>query len=393
MGAWKEGPFDNDTAHDWLWELQECSDATFLIKTLEQAYESEILDSPECEQIVAAATLVNAASFEKLSNIPKAAKDWIRKRGFVPDRALVDVSITALAMVLKNSELLNLYRESRREKPWRNATEKTLQSLQSIDINEVPARKPKGESIPRALYKLVAREDLYSNPEIRKRIKLRLQKMQNPDLATKETEDLAPVALLAKHGLYEEVLLLLEKGANINHVPDILTYACGTDSLELVELIVESGVEITQEYTLVTSPDVLVMSPGLMNAAAAGTADIVDAMVSAGADLFQVDNNGEGVLHYAARNNNHRVIQHLLELGVDVNLRNNTTHETPAHFCLKHFESLKLLLDYGADPNIQDRWEGTLLDRALIRETDDETVELLRKYGARKTKDWIEDDR
>lgn len=393
MGAWSDGPFDNDTACDWLWELQECSDATFLIKTLEQANESEILDSPECEQIVAAATLVNAASFEKLINIPREAKDWIRKRGFVPDRALVDASIAALAMVLKDSELLSLYRESNREKPWRKATERTLESLESIDINEVPARKPKSEPIPRALYKLVAREDLYSNPEIRKMIKLRLEKMQNPDLATKETEGLAPVALLAKYGLYEEVLLLVEKGANINDIPDILTYACGTDSVELVELILESGVEITQEYTLVTSPDLLVMSPGLMNAAAAGTADTVDAMVSAGADLFQVDNNGEGLLHYAACNNNHRVLQHLLDLGVDVNLRKNTTNETPAHFCLRNFKSLKLLLEYGADPNIQDRWEGTLLDRALIRKSDDQTVKLLRKYGAQKTKDWIEDDR
>jgi ankyrin repeat protein len=80
-------------------------------------------------------------------------------------------------------------------------------------------------------------------------------------------------------------------------------------------------------------------------------------------------------------------------LGVDVNVRKNTTNETPAHFCLNNFESLKLLLENGADPNIQDRWEGTLLDRALIRKSDDGTVELLRKYGARKTKDWIADDR
>ena len=393
MSTWKEGPFDNDMACDWLWELQESGDATFLFKTLQQACESEILDSPECEQIVAAATLVNAACFEKLSNIPKEAKDWIRKRGFVPDRALIDVSISSLATVLRESELLNLYQESNREKPWRKATEKILVSLQSIDIKSVPSRKLKNDPMPRVLYKLVAREDLFSNPEVRKRIKLRLEKIPNPDLAIRETDGLAPVALLAKYGLYEEVLFLVERGANIKDVPDILTHACGTDSLELVELILQSGVEITQEYELVTTPEILVMSPGLMKTAAAGTADIIDALLSAGADLFQVDNNGEGLLHYAANNNNYRVLQHLLDLGVDVNVRKNTTNETPAHFCLNNFESLKLLLENGADPNIQDRWEGTLLDRALIRKSDDGTVELLRKYGARKTKDWIADDR
>mgnify|MGYP000496750616 CR=1 FL=1 len=393
MGTWGEKPYENDSAYDWVNELEGSKDEAFLYETLKKGKSSKILDSPECEEIVAAAALVNSASLEKLKGIPKEAKDWIKKIGFVPNKGLIDISIKSLSVVIEGSELLNLYRESKRDKQWIKCTKPILESLESIDTQLLPERKPKPVSIPRVLYKLVQREDLFSNPEIRKRIKSRLNKLENIDQAISETDNLPPVAFLAKYGLLEEVLFLVDNGAKLKEIPDLLTYACGADRLELVQLILDSGAAITKRYTFVSTPEVLEISPGLMNAATAGTSEIIDALVSAGADLFQVDNNGEGLLHYATRYGNHRVIQHLLDLGLDINLVKNGSNETPAHFCLKEYDSLKLLLENGADPNMEDKWEGTLLDVALIHNASDETIELLRAYGAKKTKDWIEDDR
>ncbi len=389
MGAWGEKPYENDSAYDWISELEDSKDDAFLYDTLIKGTSSEILDSPECEEIVAAAALVNSASFEKLKGVPKEAKDWIKKTGFVPNKKLIDIAIKSLAVVLEDSELLNLYQESKRDKQWIKQTKLILESLALIDVQLLPDRKPRPVPMPRVLNKLVVRKDLFSNPEIRERIKSRLNKLENIDQAINETDNLPPVALLAKSGLFEEVLLLVDKGAKLKEVPDLLTYACGTDSLELVQLVLDSGAAITKCYTLVSTPDVFEISPGLMNAAKAGTPEIIDALVSAGADIFQVDNNGEGVLHYATRYSNHRVIQHLLDLGVDVNLMKHGSNETPAHFSLKNYDSLKLLLENGANPNMEDKWEGTLLDVALIRNASDETIYLLKKYGANKTKDWI----
>ncbi|OUS24806.1 hypothetical protein A9Q99_23735 [Gammaproteobacteria bacterium 45_16_T64] len=99
MGAWGEKPYENDSAYDWLNELGSSKDSQFLLSTLRKGIGAEILDSTECEEIMAAAAIVNAASFEKLKGIPKEAKDWIKKIAFVPNKDSIDLTITSLSGV------------------------------------------------------------------------------------------------------------------------------------------------------------------------------------------------------------------------------------------------------------------------------------------------------
>ncbi|OUS24804.1 hypothetical protein A9Q99_23720 [Gammaproteobacteria bacterium 45_16_T64] len=212
--------------------------------------------------------------------------------------------------------------------------------------------------------------------------------------------------------MFDEVVLLLQRGAQLEDLSRLLNLAAGATSVELVELILDAGAQINHEYTIDEKSGFLAIDgrdldeivdevnlvtiefcPALMVAAMKGEVDVIRLLLSRGANIFQTDNNGEGLLHYAARGKNIKVVEHLISCGLDVNLQKKNSNEIPAHLCLKDHELLKLFLDNGADPNMEDKWEGTLLDRAYICRASDKTVELLKNYGAKKTKDWIEDDR
>ena len=60
MGAWRMGAFDNDTACDWAYELEESSDLSVLDNTFEKVISvgSDYLEAPDAEEAIAAAEVV-----------------------------------------------------------------------------------------------------------------------------------------------------------------------------------------------------------------------------------------------------------------------------------------------------------------------------------------------
>ena len=60
-GAWDTGPFDNDDALDWVWELSESNDLAVIEATLESAANSSgYLEAPTASMAIAAAEVVAA---------------------------------------------------------------------------------------------------------------------------------------------------------------------------------------------------------------------------------------------------------------------------------------------------------------------------------------------
>lgn len=54
----------------------------------------------------------------------------------------------------------------------------------------------------------------------------------------------------------------------------------------------------------------------LMKAARYGFADIVQELISAGADIWQRDRDGRTALWYAAESNSYETVQHLIQTGL-----------------------------------------------------------------------------
>jgi len=138
MGAWGTGPFDNDDASDWLYELQESSDESAIVIALEAvAGTGGYLEAPECSTALAAAEIAAALQGTPLDGLPDEAKSWIdenRLRLNVP--GLIPLSIVAVERIRTNSELKELWEESGDADQWHS------------ELANLTLRLQKGETSP-----------------------------------------------------------------------------------------------------------------------------------------------------------------------------------------------------------------------------------------------------
>jgi ankyrin repeat protein len=117
----------------------------------------------------------------------------------------------------------------------------------------------------------------------------------------------------------------------------------------------------------------------LHKAAAQGNKDVVELLLSHGADVNAKDNKlGYTPLHWAVRADNKDVAELLLSHGADVNAKNKHG-ETPLHKA-DNKDVVELLLSHGADVNAKSNQNYTPLSRALAWNYKD-IIDLLRQHG------------
>lgn len=213
MGTWSVKPFDNDSALDWLSELEN-SASYFLSYPMQKVLESETPFSSDSEEAIASAAIVIAAANESIKSIPKEAKKWILEYGFVPERYHLINAADALNKISTNSELLDLWCEAGDGERFRAVINGMLLQLESIDLANLPKREPKPRPIPRSLAKLVEHPDLLTNPVIRKRINSKLKNISDFSNGSEDTEWETPLCLMIRSGLTDEAHYLLDNGVD-----------------------------------------------------------------------------------------------------------------------------------------------------------------------------------
>lgn len=127
MGAWGEGPFDNDDAVDWADEFEGADEATgmqLLADALDVGEAGDYLQSPEGSTAVAAAEVVSwTIDPEAISDSPysEAPAAWVRTANPTSNASLIAVALAALDRVRSdNSELAELWAESD-DTAWRES--------------------------------------------------------------------------------------------------------------------------------------------------------------------------------------------------------------------------------------------------------------------------------
>ncbi|KAM9713365.1 ankyrin repeat domain-containing protein 31 [Dama dama] len=124
-------------------------------------------------------------------------------------------------------------------------------------------------------------------------------------------------------------------------------------------------------------------------AARRGHLSLVKALIEVGADVNLKDNAGWTPLHNAASKGWSDVIVELLKASANVNCE-NVDGILPLHDAVanNHLKAAEILLQHGANPNQKDEKQKTALDEA-----DDENMkELLKSYGAIETNNRDESD-
>ncbi len=128
MGAWGFGPFDNDDAADWVYELEGSDSDDVLQRALAATSGSGYLDSQEGTTAVAAAEVVAASLGQPAPDLPDGVRAWVATNGGAVRPELAAAARSAIGRVRgEESELRELWAESDDGAAW----EARLRDLES----------------------------------------------------------------------------------------------------------------------------------------------------------------------------------------------------------------------------------------------------------------------
>ena len=116
MGAWGVGPFDNDDAADWVYEVED-GGTDAILDILEVVTDEDDPGSEVGTAVIAAAELVAAMRGAPLPSLPDAVAELIPGLGPADD-ALVAAAVRAVAHVRTHGELAQLWAETDEHDAW-----------------------------------------------------------------------------------------------------------------------------------------------------------------------------------------------------------------------------------------------------------------------------------
>ena len=158
---------------------------------------------------------------------------------------------------------------------------------------------------------------------------------------------------LERSNSVEVLELLIERGGDVNMIRYDGRAPIHFASLELVETLVENGADINARDDAGLTPLFTAFErfgTGMGFEEWRGFEELVFKLISLGADVDAVDNNGQGVLHYAP---SEAVAQLFIDFGCDVNGR-DYSGRTPLH-CARDVSVANCLISNGAKLNLLDR--------------------------------------
>ncbi len=195
----------------------------------------------------------------------------------------------------------------------------------------------------------------------------------------------SPVADAAMQGDAETVRALLAQGADVNEAQGdgmtALHWAARNRDADLARTLLEAGADVGAgtrigHYT------------PLHLASEAGSAEVVDVLLGAGADpMARIVGAGSPTpLHFAAAAGSERAVEALVAAGADVNAAEQAWGQTPLIFAASkgRTEAVRALLEAGADPSVHTRVidvaERAVSDR-IERSERNERIQAGEKWG------------
>ncbi|CAH0525187.1 hypothetical protein CTH30272_00593 [Allocatenococcus thiocycli] len=139
MGAWSEDNFGNDSASNWIWELEKSKGVNTLLSPIQSVVnENEYLEVDICSEALAASEVIAAAITNDHILLPDEARNWLnRKQGWLIGRKPqitaehAKQALRAVQKILSSSELQELWEEDGVNEKWREIQSNLIAKLES----------------------------------------------------------------------------------------------------------------------------------------------------------------------------------------------------------------------------------------------------------------------
>jgi hypothetical protein len=123
MGAWGSDPYDNDTANDWAYDLEDADDLSLVRNAISAVagIGEDYLDSDAaCEAIAACEVIARLkGNFGKRDAYTSKVDDWVQAHPTLPPDELVQLALQAIDRILApRSELTALWDEGGFNEEW-----------------------------------------------------------------------------------------------------------------------------------------------------------------------------------------------------------------------------------------------------------------------------------
>jgi hypothetical protein len=130
MGAWDIGSFDNDDALDWVFELEKVRDFSILEEAFETVIDQkgDMPDATDCSIALCAAEVLAGLLDNPVSDVPDEVLEWIEDKP-EPSEELIKLGLKAIAVILDESELKELWLEADEYQDWEDNVTSLVENL------------------------------------------------------------------------------------------------------------------------------------------------------------------------------------------------------------------------------------------------------------------------
>jgi hypothetical protein len=134
MGAWGMGIFDNDTACDWAYSLEESNDLSVVEDAIETvlSVDSDYLEAPDAEEALAACEVIARlrGNFGDRNSYTETVDNWVSGNSLKVPRELIEKAKAAIARIISDSsELAELWTESGDYEEWKHNIDNLLSRI------------------------------------------------------------------------------------------------------------------------------------------------------------------------------------------------------------------------------------------------------------------------
>lgn len=135
MGAWGVGFFENDTACDWAYSLEESEGLTLIEKTIDAVFDDEeYIDADICDEALAAIDVLARlkGNIGQKDSYTEEVDKWVAKQKVTVPAELLEKAKKALTAIGgKDSELYELWEETEDFTAWQSELKKLEERLSS----------------------------------------------------------------------------------------------------------------------------------------------------------------------------------------------------------------------------------------------------------------------